>query len=99
MSTDKTTPGKIILISQHHLELQVSTFPIQQMLLHQILKIQMLPAHVIEGFHLKTTAPYKLYTKGPSILIDCLGTDESDFFLPQRDLHVFFLFLTRKRAA
>lgn len=85
-------PGKIILISWHHHELEVSIFPIQQMLLHQMLKTQKLPAHVVCCFHLKTTVPYILHVKGPSILIDCLGRDEFDtFFAPLSDVHVFFL--------
>lgn len=80
MSIDKVVPTKIILISWHYTVLEVSIFPIQQMLLHQMLKIQQLPAHVIGCFHLKTTVPYILYVKGLSILIDCLGKDEFDFF-------------------
>ena len=35
---------------------------------------------------------YILYVKGSSILIDCLGKDESDFFFffaPFSDVHVF----------
>lgn len=74
-------PGKIILISWHHPELQGSTFPIQQMLPHHVLKIKMCPAHFIGCFHLKTTVPYRLYVKGLSIVIDCLRKNIFDFFL------------------
>lgn len=45
-----------------------------------MLKIQKLSDNVIGCFHLKTTVPYILYVKGLSILIDCLGRDEFDFF-------------------
>lgn len=51
------------------------------MVLHQMLKTQMRPAHFIGCFHLKTTVPYRLYVKGLSIVIDCLGKDIFDFFL------------------
>lgn len=84
-------PGKIILIFWHHPDLQGSTFPIQQMLLHQMLKIQMCLAHFIGCFHLKTTVPYRSYVKGLSIVIDCLGKDIFDFFSPLSDVHLFFL--------
>lgn len=88
-SKDKAVPRKITLISWHHTELDVSIFPIQQMLLHQMLKIQKLPAPVTACFHLKTTVPYILYVKGLSILIDCLGKDEFDFFLLLSQMYMY----------
>lgn len=56
-----------------------------------MLKIQKLSDNVIGCFHLKTTVPYILYVKGLSILIDCLGWDEFDFFfLPFSQMYMYF---------